>query len=55
METMTQEKEYLERYTGELEALLLRLAEEEGLLEKQLLETEDLTELCICFLFQKIR
>ena len=45
IETMTQEKEYLERYTGELEALLLRLAVEEGLLEKQLLETEDLTEL----------
>ena len=42
---MNKDQEYLERYTDELEGLLLRLAQEEGLLGKQLLETEDLTEL----------
>ena len=43
---MNKDQEYLERYTGELEGLLLRLAQEEGLLAgKQFLETEDLTEL----------
>lgn len=42
---MNKQEEYLERYTGELEALLLRLAEEDGFLGKQLLETEDLTAL----------
>lgn len=42
---MNKQEEYLERYTSELEALLLRLAEEDGFLGKQLLETEDLTNL----------
>ena len=43
---MNKDQEYLERYTGELEGLLLRLVQEEGLLAgKQFLETEDLTEL----------
>lgn len=39
------EAEKLQPYTEALEQILLRLAEEEGLLEKQLLETDDLTEL----------
>lgn len=39
------EAENLGQYTQALEDLLLRLAEEEGLLGKQLLETDDLTEL----------
>lgn len=43
--TMNKQEEYLERYTGELETLLLRLAEEDGFLGKRLLETDDLTEL----------
>lgn len=43
--TMNKQEEYLERYTGELEALLLRLAEEDDFLGKRLLETEDLTAL----------
>ena len=42
---MNKDQEYLERYADELEGLLLRLAREEGLLGKQFLETEDLTEL----------
>ena len=39
------EAEKLQPYTEALERILLRLAEEEGLLGKQLLETDDLTEL----------
>ena len=39
------EAEKLQPYTEALEQILLRLGEEEGLLEKQLLETDDLTEL----------
>ena len=39
------ETENIRQYTTSLESHLLRLAEEEGLLGKQLLETEDLTEL----------
>ena len=39
------EAEKLQPYTEALERLLLRLAEEEGLLGKQLLETDDLTAL----------
>ncbi len=39
------ETENIRQYTSSLESHLLRLAEEEGLLGKQLLETEDLTEL----------
>ena len=39
------EAEKLQPYTEALERLLLRLGEEEGLLGKQLLETDDLTAL----------
>ena len=39
------ETENIRQYTTSLESHLLRLAEEEGLLGKQLLETDDLTEL----------
>lgn len=39
------EAEKLQPYTEALERLLLRLGEEEGLLRKQLLETDDLTAL----------
>ena len=42
---MSEQEAYLERYTSELQPLLLQLAQQEGFLRGPLLETADLDEL----------